>query len=308
MPPAGWFLPDHDAQLVARVEEVRRLRVVRAADHVAVELVLENLGVPPLQPRRGRHPEPGEHLVPVQAGYLAAVSVEVEAVLGEHGLAEADRRGDRVAALGPGPLVGQGRLDRVELGVPRRPVAHRADLGDREADGAGAGPSDLGRGPGDGQDAGAVEQGGGDGRRVSFRDDCRVECRLDLDVAVVAQHVLRAREDVFQKDPRHDVQRHVAVDAARLQVVHRRRAGGLDVGGNVEPARVYDDRQDVVALGHVAGEFGRPGQVAARVGSGRPAVEHHDGVRHDPIEGHQDPRARDGGAGEVLAVYPDVLP
>jgi len=66
--------------------------------------------------------------------------------------------------------------------------------------------------------------------------------------------------------------------------------------------------QEVIALGHVTGQLGRPRQVAAGVSSGRPAVEHHGGVRHDTIEGHQHPPARDGGAGDVLAVYPDAFP
>ena len=47
-PPARRFLPDHDAQLVTGVQEVRRLGIVRAADHVDVELVLEDLRVPAL--------------------------------------------------------------------------------------------------------------------------------------------------------------------------------------------------------------------------------------------------------------------
>ena len=53
--PARRLRPDHQAKLVAGVEEMRRLRVVRAADHVAVQLVPEDLGVPALQPR-GRRP------------------------------------------------------------------------------------------------------------------------------------------------------------------------------------------------------------------------------------------------------------
>ena len=49
--PARRLLPDHQAKLVAGIEEVRGLRVVGAAHHVAVEVVLEDLRIPALQSR-----------------------------------------------------------------------------------------------------------------------------------------------------------------------------------------------------------------------------------------------------------------
>ena len=130
----------------------------------------------------------------------------------------------------------------------------------------------------------------------------------DLDLALRAEHVLRAREDVGQVDLRHDVEPHVPVDAGRLQVVHRRRAAALGVRRDVEPAPVHDHREHVVAMAEVAGEFGREGQVAALVAGYGGAVEHDGGVGHHPVEGHEHPAARDGRAVEVLAVDPDALP
>ena len=45
MLPAGDFLEDQQAELVAAIEEPRRLRVVRGAHDVDVQLVLQDLGV-----------------------------------------------------------------------------------------------------------------------------------------------------------------------------------------------------------------------------------------------------------------------
>ena len=52
--PPRRLLPDHQTELIAGVEEVRRLRIVRAADHVAVELLDDQLGISRQQSRRRR--------------------------------------------------------------------------------------------------------------------------------------------------------------------------------------------------------------------------------------------------------------
>ena len=78
--PARRLLPHHQAELVAGVEEVPGLGVMRAADHVAVELVLEQLRIAPLQALRRGHPGVGEQLVAVEAEDLEPLAVEVEAV------------------------------------------------------------------------------------------------------------------------------------------------------------------------------------------------------------------------------------
>jgi hypothetical protein len=69
---------------------------VRAADHVAVEVVAQDLGVTPLGPGGHGHPGVGKQLVPVQAEDLQPPAVEKEAVLAEFGLAEPDPLPHRV--------------------------------------------------------------------------------------------------------------------------------------------------------------------------------------------------------------------
>ena len=49
--PAGDFLKHQQADLVAAVEEVRRLRVVRRAHDVALQLLLQDEGIAPLHAR-----------------------------------------------------------------------------------------------------------------------------------------------------------------------------------------------------------------------------------------------------------------
>ena len=98
--PAGCLLPHHQPELVAGVEEVRGLRVVRAAHHVAVQLGFQDLGVPALQPGGGRHAPVREQLVPVQPEDRQPLAVEVKAVGLESRLPEAGR--DRHVMLVPG--------------------------------------------------------------------------------------------------------------------------------------------------------------------------------------------------------------
>src|ERR1019366_1138249 len=59
---------------------MRRLRIVRAAHHVAVEIVLEDLDVLALDPGGHRHAGIRVQLVPVQAEELEPLAVEVEAI------------------------------------------------------------------------------------------------------------------------------------------------------------------------------------------------------------------------------------
>ena len=79
--PAGDLLEDQQADLVAAIQKVRRLRVMRGAHDVAAQFVLEDVGVLALQPCRGRRADVGIGLVAVEADQLDAPAVEVEAVV-----------------------------------------------------------------------------------------------------------------------------------------------------------------------------------------------------------------------------------
>ena len=132
--PARRLLPDQQAELVAGVEEGRRLRVVRAADHIAVELVLEDLGVLALHPGTHGHAGVRVELVPVEPEQLQPLPVQVEAVGLEGRLAEPDPPGQHVTA-DAGEV--QRGLDRVQLGAVRRPQADRPEPGQAQPGRAG---------------------------------------------------------------------------------------------------------------------------------------------------------------------------
>ena len=55
--PARWLLPDHQAELVARIEKRFGLGIMGAADEVAVELMTENLGIAAQKAWRRSKPE-----------------------------------------------------------------------------------------------------------------------------------------------------------------------------------------------------------------------------------------------------------
>ena len=78
--PAGDLFEDEQADLVAAVEEVARLRIVRGADDVAVEILAENVGV--LALRAGGHglADEREGLMAIEAAQLDDLAVEREAL------------------------------------------------------------------------------------------------------------------------------------------------------------------------------------------------------------------------------------
>ena len=80
MLPAGDFLEHEQAELVAAVEEVLALRVVRGAHHVEVQFVLQDLGVLLLRGAAQGVAGIGEGLVAVEAAQLQRLAVELEAL------------------------------------------------------------------------------------------------------------------------------------------------------------------------------------------------------------------------------------
>ncbi len=107
----------------------------------------------------------------------------------------------------------------------------------------------------------------------------------DVDARPVAEHVLRLREDVFQMRCRHGAQPHVAIDAAKREVINRA-AEGRNVGalGGIEL-----DHQDVLAVPiEVGRELERKRRVAALVFAEALAVEPHGARRHGAVEVHED--------------------
>ena len=88
--PAGNLLEDQQTDLVAGVEEVARLRVVRGAHDIAVKVLAQDDGVAALHASGHGLSDPGESLMAVEAAQLDDGAVEREALRREARLAEAD--------------------------------------------------------------------------------------------------------------------------------------------------------------------------------------------------------------------------
>ena len=88
--PAGNLFEDEQADLVAAIEEVARLRIVRGADDVAVEVLAQDVGILALHACGHRLTDEGKGLVAIEAAQLDDFAVEREALVGEDGFAEAD--------------------------------------------------------------------------------------------------------------------------------------------------------------------------------------------------------------------------
>src|SRR5580693_7116478 len=67
-----------------------RLGIMRSANDIALELVTQDIGVPALHATGHRLTDPGKGLVAIQPSQLDDLAVELEAMIGELGLAEAE--------------------------------------------------------------------------------------------------------------------------------------------------------------------------------------------------------------------------
>jgi hypothetical protein len=119
---------------------------------------------------------------------------------------------------------------------------------------------------------------------VDVRGRGRVEGALDVDAGLGAEHVGGLGVQVGQEHLGEHPQPHVPVDAAGLEEVHAGRAAAGADRRHRQAARVHHDREQVVAAGDLAGDFGREGQVPALVGGDHLVVDAHRGVHHDAVE------------------------
>ena len=76
MLPAGNLLEHQQANLVAAIEEVARLRIVRGADNIAVEILAKDFGILPLYARRHGLAGKRKCLVTIQSAQLHDFAVE----------------------------------------------------------------------------------------------------------------------------------------------------------------------------------------------------------------------------------------
>jgi len=88
--PARNFFQDEQADFIAGIKKMTRLRVMRGADDVALEFVTQDVGIAALRTAGHRLANEGKGLMPVEAAQLDDFAVELEAVIGELGFAEAE--------------------------------------------------------------------------------------------------------------------------------------------------------------------------------------------------------------------------
>ena len=88
--PAGNLFENEQSHLVAGVEKMARLRIVRCAHDVAVQLVAQDVGVATLRATRHRLANERKRLMTVEAAQLDDFAIQLEAVIGEFGVAETD--------------------------------------------------------------------------------------------------------------------------------------------------------------------------------------------------------------------------
>src|SRR5262245_28029535 len=88
MLPAGDFFQHQEPQLIAGIKKMRRLRIMRGADDIALELLLEDLSIAPLDARGHGLSYKGIGLMMVEAAKLDHLSIQLESMIGERGLAK----------------------------------------------------------------------------------------------------------------------------------------------------------------------------------------------------------------------------
>src|ERR1019366_8929073 len=114
--PARNFFQDQQAEFIASIQEMTRLRIMRRAHDIALEASTKDLRVTPLHPSRHGLPHKGERLMTVEPAQLDHFAVQLETVFGKPRLAETDGAGILIDQM---RSIQQPNLDRIGLG-PRQ--------------------------------------------------------------------------------------------------------------------------------------------------------------------------------------------
>ena len=215
--PAGNFLQHQQSDLVAGIEKVARLRIVRGAHDIALELVAQNLRVAALRAAGHGLADKGKGLMAVQAAQLDDFAVEFETVIGELGFAKTDGARDFVHGLRPAQQANlhactdSGCARSHSLMAPRLSRWTVCATGSVAAGDGGTRcvPLASTRSPSRRLDF--------EGQRFSRRLHVLNEA-IDIQAGMVGQHVLRLGENIFDEGRRERC-------AARLRGKCRRRSG-----------------------------------------------------------------------------------
>ncbi len=295
MLPAGDFLEHEEPEFVAAVEEIMALRIVRGAHHVELELALQYFRVALLRRLAQRIADIGEGLVPVEAAELERLAVELEALGGEFGRAEAEAEFCLVLPMGRV----DGDRQRIERGIVDVP----------EADTGKAIEADL--------DAGAIDRRIGRGDRLAIRikqrRDQRARERQVLRIAqrdagpyrfLFGQRIGRLHLGIADKDRRRHPQPDFAIDAGIGEIVDLP-AKGRNLGVF---AAVDGDGQHILAVLELAGQPRLEGRIAVLVRRDFLAIEADLGIGHGAVEdnGHLFPLPSRVG-GKAFLIGEDAL-
>jgi len=99
--PAGDLFENQQPHLIARIQKIGRLRIMRSADDVAMQLMLQNPCIAPLDARRHGPANVRKRLMPVQPTQLHMPAVQPESRRRELRLPEPDPRAVLISRLRP---------------------------------------------------------------------------------------------------------------------------------------------------------------------------------------------------------------
>src|ERR1700746_1788592 len=91
--PSGNFFKDEQADFVAGIEKMPRLRVMRRPYDIALEIVAEDVSVAALGPSGHGLADPGERLMAIESAQLDDFAIQLKTMIGELRFAETDDAG-----------------------------------------------------------------------------------------------------------------------------------------------------------------------------------------------------------------------
>ena len=110
--PTRNFLEHQQANFIAGIQKMPRLRIVRGSDNIALELVAQYLRVAPLHPAGHGLSHEGKRLVPIQSAQLDHLAVELKSVVGELSVTKTDDAGHAIDLAVSAP---QRNLHRIQI-------------------------------------------------------------------------------------------------------------------------------------------------------------------------------------------------
>ena len=112
--PAGNLFQHEEANFVAAIKEMTRLRVMRSANNIAMKAFAQDIGILPLHARRHCLPDKRKRLMTIQTAQLDDLAIQRKAMIGKDCLAEANA--SRVF-INHAPGVDEPDMNCIEMGL-----------------------------------------------------------------------------------------------------------------------------------------------------------------------------------------------